>query len=360
MRSSARGRFALTQARALGLGALCWLAFISTLHAYLNYERSERPVVRMGYMPVLSNLACPLLDAASRQHGDVRFEAVKFSSFAEMGQALRNGHIDAAFIIAPLAIVLRQQGADAKVVYIGNRHESTLVVRSGLDVKNFGDLAGRTLAVPSRYSGHNLCARRLQERYGGAGQGVRIIEMNPPDMPSAMAMGSLDAYFVGEPFGSASVRGGSGRTLYDVEQVWPGFICNLTVVRADLIARSPATVRRLVHAAARSGIWARSHHAAAAAAVAPFWSQTPEEVLAMLEFNGRRTVWDRYLPKLEELQRMADEMVRFGLLNNADIHGLVDDSFARSVSLDEIEDLASILRMPNGLGPEEGARSTGH
>jgi NitT/TauT family transport system substrate-binding protein len=340
---SARRTLRLSQAGILVLGALCWLVLISALHAKLNYETQERPVVRMGYMPVLANLSCPLLDAASRQRGDVRFEAIKFSSFAEMGQALRDGHIDVAFIIAPLSVVLRQQGADIKVVYIGNRHESTLVVRQGIEASNFGDLAGRTLAVPSRYSGHNLCARQLQERYGGAGAGVKIIEMNPPDMPSALAMGTLDAYFVGEPFGSASIQSGKGRALYNVEDVWPGFICNLTVVRTDLIVRSPQAVRLLVHGSARAGLWARDHQAAAAAAVAPFWSKTPESVLATLEFNRSRTVWDRFVPRLEEMQHLADEMARFGLISGSDIGDLVDDSFAKTVPVGGLSDVESIL-----------------
>jgi len=344
MPSRARGRLSPSQPTAILIGALVWLVLIAILHWRLNYERTDRVVVRMGYMPVLANLASPLLDAASRLSGETRFEAVKFSSFAEMGQALRSGHIDAAFMIAPLAIVLHQQGADIKIVYIGNRHESTLVVRSDIQAKDFGDLAGRTLAVPLRYSGHNLCARQLQERYGAAGARVRIIEMNPPDMPSALAMGSLDAYFVGEPFGGASIRTGKGRVLYNVEQVWPGFICNLTVVRSDLIARAPDSVRQLVHGAARSGIWARDHHAEAAEVVAPFWSQQPEAVQFALDSNGGRTVWDRFVPRVDELQHMADEMVRFGLLAEDGISGLVDDRFAISAQLDGIGDLTSILR----------------
>jgi NitT/TauT family transport system substrate-binding protein len=348
MPSSARWRPTASPATLIVSGALAWLVLISVAHWRLNYERGARPVVRMGYMPVLTNLACPLLDAASRQTGETRFEAMKFSSFAEMGQSLRDGHIDAAFMIAPLAIVLRQQGADIKVVYIGNRHESTLVVRSDISAKDFGDLAGRTLAVPLRFSGHNLCARQLQERYGAAGERVRIIEMNPPDMPAAMATGSLDAYFVGEPFGSASVRSGRARVLYNVEQIWPGFICNLAVVRSDLIARSPDSVRRLVHGAARAGVWARDNHAAAAVAVAPFWSQTPEAVQYTLDSNSTRTVWDRYVPKVDELQAMANEMVRFGLLTQGDISGLVDDRFALSAELGAIGDLASVLQAGHG------------
>ncbi|NJM12459.1 MAG: hypothetical protein HC889_11790 [Synechococcaceae cyanobacterium SM1_2_3] len=107
--------------------SLGWLIFISILHYNFSVERETRRVVRLGYMPVISNLAAPLLDYVSRNQGKVRFEAVKFSSFAELGNALRNDQIDAAFMIAPLSIVLRQQGEEVKVVFIGNRHESTLV-----------------------------------------------------------------------------------------------------------------------------------------------------------------------------------------------------------------------------------------
>ncbi|MCI5225296.1 MAG: hypothetical protein D3918_01245, partial [Candidatus Electrothrix sp. AX2] len=42
-------------------------------------------------------MAAPLLDHLSREHGDVRFKALKFSSFAEMGEALRNDKIQVAF-----------------------------------------------------------------------------------------------------------------------------------------------------------------------------------------------------------------------------------------------------------------------
>ncbi len=97
--------------------AIAWLVLISLLHFWLNVYEGKRQVVTMGYMPVISNLAAPLLDAASKQGDGVRYKALKFSSFAEMAEALRHGEIDAAFIIAPLAIVLHQQGVDVKVIY---------------------------------------------------------------------------------------------------------------------------------------------------------------------------------------------------------------------------------------------------
>jgi NitT/TauT family transport system substrate-binding protein len=302
----------------------------------------------MGYMPVVTNLACPIIDEASQQVGsDPRFQGVKFNSFAEMGEALRGGHIEAAFMIAPLAIVLHQQGADVGVVYIGNRHESTLVVNQSLDVTDFGDLAGRTLAVPMRYSGHYLVARQLQDAFGSRGQAVNVVEMNPPDMPAALASGALDAYFVGEPFAFASVTNGSSEILYRVEDLWPGFICNLMVVPGDLIRERPSLVRRLVTSAARSGLWARENPNDAATIAAKHWNQDRQLVLEAFETFSDRFIWDRFEPDEEELQHLADEMKRFGLLDTARIDGLADPTFAREANLSGISDLNSVVAPPS-------------
>ncbi len=324
--------------------ALGWLLLISWLHYRFNFEHSARPVMRMGYMPVITNLAAALLDHASKNGTGLRFEAIKFSSFAEMAESLRNGHLDAAFIIAPLSIVLHQQGARVKLVYIGNRHESTLVYRKGLKVDTFADLAQKTIAVPMRFSGHNIAARKLAEDFGISGPNLRIVEMNPPDMPSALSSGALDAYFVGEPFAAATVRVGEGKVAFYVEQVWPGFICNLLLVRQDLIESKPQWIKALVQGAARSGYWARSHPEEAAIVAAKYWNQSPELVEYALRTPPDRIVYDRFVPNYKEMQFLADQMVKFGLLENSNIEGLIDDSFAKNADLDNITDIKSIIR----------------
>jgi NitT/TauT family transport system substrate-binding protein len=328
----------------IGFLALAWLALISSLHYAANFEHDTGQVIRMGYMPVITNLAAPILDYASKERKGLRFEALKFSSFAEMGEALRNDHIQAAFIIAPLSIVLHQQGAGVKLVYIGNRHESTLVYRKDLKVDSFADLAGKTIAVPQRYSGHNICARMLAEKYGVSGPKLDIVEMNPPDMPSALAAGSLDAYFVGEPFAAKTLLAGESKVLYYVEQVWPKFICNLLLVKEDYAKNHPERVKMLVQGAARSGYWARSHPQDAARIAAQYWNQPVELVEYALQTPPDRIVFDEFVPKNDEMQFLADQMVKFKLLENNDIKGLIDDTFAKAANVDNVNDLASILQ----------------
>ncbi len=354
----------------LGAVALFWLVAISALHYWLNTDTGQRQVVRMGYMPVVTNLASPLLDQASQQGNGIRFKAIKFASFAEMAEALRNDEIHAAFMIAPLSIVLKQQKENVRVVYIGNRHESTLVVRKGLQARSLKDLRGHTLAVPMRYSGHNLSILLLLEQAGLSGQ-VNIVEMNPPDMPAALASGALDAYYVGEPYAAKSLMEGNASLLYYVEDVWQNFICNLVVVKQGLIDQQPDLVRTLVHGAVRSGIWARQNPDEAVAVAAKYWNQPLPLVHYALNAKAGRIVYDRYTPDQAEMQQIADLMLKFGLTTSNDIEGLVENQFAQTASLSDITSITSILEyspavdespaaQPKtkvaGVAPETGSR----
>jgi NitT/TauT family transport system substrate-binding protein len=324
------------------IGALGWLILISGLHYQFNVDHGKRNTVHIGYMPVITNLACPLLDDVTRSGNGIRFHSTKFASFAELAEALRNDQIQAAFIIAPLAIVLRNQGEDVKIVAVGNRHESTLVVRKALNAKCFSDLAGKTLAVPMRYSGHYISIMQMIERHGLDGQ-IKVVEMNPPDMASALASGSLDAYFVGEPFAAQTVKNGDANVLFYVEDIWKNFICNLVLVKREFIENNPDQVRMLVQGTARAGIWAKNNVKAAARIAADYWNQPVDLVEYALMMPKDRIVYDHFVPKKDEMQYIADLMVRFGLIKNSDITGLIEDEFVRQVDLSGISDLKSIL-----------------
>jgi NitT/TauT family transport system substrate-binding protein len=342
MKSKLRSK-SLSNSWVFVLGSVAWLVIISGLHFWLNFDHGRKKVISMGYMPVITNMAAPLLDHVSRENGDIYFKALKFSSFADMADALRNDEIQVAFMIAPLSIVLRQAGVDVKVIYIGNRHESTLVTRKDLKIKNMQGLSGKTVAVPMRYSGHNISLLRLMEEYGMHDDEINIVELNPPDMASAMVSGVLDAYYVGEPFAAQSLKNGSASLLFNVEDVWPSFICNLVIVKQSLIEEDQAAVKQFVRGAVRSGVWAGKHPDEAAEIAAGYWSQPTDLVKYALAASGGRVRYDKFLPKAEEMQEIADLMVQFNLVSDNNIAGLVDDQFAAEVDLEGIEDIHDIL-----------------
>lgn len=326
----------------VGGAALLWLILISCLHIWINSESKQRKIIRMGYMPVITNLSAPVLDYITKPGSDTYFQAIKFASFAEMAEALRNGQIQAAFMIAPLSIVLSQQGEDVRIVYIGNRHESTLIARKDLNIKKIEDLAGKTIAVPMRYSGHNIALLRLIDE-GKIDKSVRIVEMNPPDMASALSSGALDAYFVGEPFAAQALKSGTATLVSYVEGIWENFICNLVIVRQDLIDKEPNTVQALVQGATGAGIWAKKYTEAAAKIAAEYWSQPEDLVTYALTTPKNRIIYNNYIPREEEMQYLADLMVQFKLTKNAKIEKLVQDRFAKKCNLKNITSLESLL-----------------
>ncbi len=332
--------------------ALAWLVLIASLHTHLNKTGNDRKVIRLGYMPVITNLAAPILDHATRNGSGIRFKAVKFTSFSVMAESLRNNEIDAAFMIAPLAIVLRQQGEDVKVVCIGNRHESTLVTRKELNIQSFDGLAGRTVAVPLRFSGHNLSLLELMEKNPLA-QGIRVVEMNPPDMAQALAAGSLDAYYVGEPFAAQTVTTGQADVLCYVEEVWNRFICNLILVRQDLIESDRHAVFQLVQGAARSGIWAAGHPHETARIASKYWNQEADLIKYAMTTPPNRILYDQFIPSKMEMQEIANRMVQYGLIKNNTIQGLVEPLFARNANLTGVTGISSILAPPE---PEKNNR----
>ena len=93
-----------------------------------------------------------------------------FQGFPEMKEALISNRVQAAFIVAPLAIALVAQGVPIKVVYLGHRYGSAVVVRKDGPIKTVADMRGRTIAIPSRFSDERLLIVARHEGVGNQAQ----------------------------------------------------------------------------------------------------------------------------------------------------------------------------------------------
>lgn len=178
-----------------------------------------------------------------------------FEGFPEMKEALIADRLQAGFLVAPMAIALRSQGVPIKIVYLGHRYGSAAVVRKDGPVRSPADLRGRTIAIPSRFSDERLILLKVLGKQGMTGRDVRMIEMAPPDVPSALSAGAIDGFVMGEPFPSQAEMDGYGRVLFHAREHWPDYISCVLVVREDAIARRGAAVQALVDGIARSGLW---------------------------------------------------------------------------------------------------------
>ena len=319
------------------LGTLAFIVVLGLLR-YKPWQRPEtqenaaaphaRETLTVGFLPVTCHLTCPVTDFATRTSTTTRFESQRFTDFPTIVESMKGGRLDATFMIAPLAMKLREQGMPVKILYLGHRDGSTVMVRKDLPAKNLGDLRGKVFAIPSKYSNQNLVIHKLLEDQGVKTDEIRFVEMPPPDMPGALAAKAIDAYFVGEPHPARAELDGSGRVLYHAKDIWPGFISCVLVVHEKLIQTRPAVVKDLVRGIAESGEWAETHRLDAAKVVSPYFRQDESLVRYVLTQPPDRVSYRMLTPTDEEMNRIRDMALKAGILEKSvDMKDLVDRSF---------------------------------
>ena len=322
-----------------GAGALVFVAVLAVLRlrpwqrptVTTKQEAAAGETLAVGFLPVTCHLTCPVTDYASKTSRGTRFESQRFTDFPTVVETVKSGRLDATFMIAPLAMKLREQGVNVRIAYLGHRDGSTVIIRKDLVARSLKDLQGRVFAIPSKYSNQYLVIRKLMKDEGVDPSSIRFVELPPPDMPGALASKAIDAYFVGEPHAARAELDGSGRVLYHAKDIWPHFISCVLVVTDRLIAERPAVVRDLVRGIAQSGEWAETHRVDAARLVSPYFRQDESLIRYVLTQPPDRVSYRMLTPGDEEMQAMADMALEAGILQRRlDVHGLVDRQFIPS------------------------------
>jgi NitT/TauT family transport system substrate-binding protein len=309
--------------------ALGWLVLISALHSYLNvnwvavlnnYRPIEKRRITVAYIPVTCQLTCPVTDYISKySHSGEEFLPLMFEGFPEMKEALISNRVQAAFIVAPMALALKAQGVPIKIVYLGHRYGSAVVVQKDGPIKTFADMRGHTIAIPSRFSDERLLIFRAMKVWGIKPGEIKMVEMAPPDVSGALQAHAIDAFVMAEPFPSQAEMGGYGRVLFEAREYWPDYMSCILVVRQDLIDNRPEVVQVLVDGIARSGLWlntSKPHREDAADFVGRlYFNQKPALLRWALTNPMDRVMYEPLAPRKADFDMVRDLMIETGVLD---------------------------------------------
>jgi NitT/TauT family transport system substrate-binding protein len=257
--------------------------------------------------------------------------------------ALEAKQVQATFMIVPLAMKLREQGVPVKICYLGHRDGSQIVVGKNSRIRSLVDLKGKKVAIPSPYSNQNFVIHKLMEDYGMKQEDITFIVLPPPDMPTSLAAGAIDGYFVGEPFCAKAELDGIGRILYYARDIWPNFISCALVIHEDLIKENPDVVNDLVRGIAQSGAWAETHRAEAAKLASPYYRQDERVLNYVLTADPKRVSYLKLTPTDEDLQQIQDQGIKMGLLTKrVPMNELIDRDYVPQVIIPAPIDAAKI------------------
>jgi len=219
--------------------------------------------LRVGYLPITD--ATPLLVAHGEGfYAEEGLEVDKptlLRSWAQVAEAFQSRQVDIVHLLMPMTVQLRfGQGVPLKVVAWNHTGGSALTVAHR--IADVAELAGTTVAVPFWYSIHNIAVQMLFAEAGltpiitgeasEVDRTVKLVVLAPPDMPPALAGGSIAGYIVADPFNALAELNGIGKVLRFTGDVWRDHACCVAVMHEDAIAERPvwaqATVNALVKA----------------------------------------------------------------------------------------------------------------
>jgi NitT/TauT family transport system substrate-binding protein len=296
----------------------------------------------VGGLPVTCNLTLPIACVAKATingraaAGAPRFEFEynKYNGWPEIKESLMTGRIQAGYMLAPLVMDLADKNIPVKIVALGHRSGAVIMVRSESPYQAFRQLAGKRIAIPSRFAVDFLFLRRMLAAENMRVEELEIVEMPPPDMPAALYAKAVDAYCTGEPFGAAAQAAGYARPLRMTRDEWPKYICCVLTVREELIAENPAMVQDLVNHVLGAGAWldqqpTNREKAVQIAAGRQFFNQDPKIIRFVMENPTDRVTYGDLRMIRSEFEELMQLSLQAGTIKHPIAYEkYVDERFA--------------------------------
>ncbi len=327
-----------------GLRRRQWLrgaAAMAGLSALPRLANASADPLQVGGLPVTCNLTLPVACTARAAENagagpKFEFEYSKYNGWPEIKESLMTGRIQAAYMLAPLVMDLADKKIPVKIVSLGHRSGAVIMVRTDSPYQQFRQLAGKRIAIPSRFAVDFLFLRKMLAREGMTPKDIEIVEMPPPDMPAALYARAVDAYCTGEPFGAAAQRAGYARALRMTRDEWRNYICCVLTVREELIRENRPLVQDLVNHVQGAGVWLdqkqdNRNKAVAIAAGRKFFNQDPNILRFVMENPTDRVTYG----DLRMIRSEFDDLMRLSIEAGTIKHPIayetyVDESFVKA------------------------------
>ncbi|HSI17640.1 MAG TPA: ABC transporter substrate-binding protein [Sphingomonas sp.] len=310
---------------------------------FLVPAAAAKPVT-VGGLAVTCNLTLPVACAANqaanpfgtRDAAQLAFGFAKYSGWPELKESLMSGDLQAGYMLAPLVMDLADKKVPVKIVSIGHRSGAVIMVRTDSEYRNFRSLAGKRVAIPSRFAVDFLFLRKMLAKEGMTTKDVEVVEMAPADMPAALFVKGVDAYCTGEPFGAAAQRAGYARPLTMTRDEWPRYMCCVLTVREELIASNRPLVQNMVDYVLAAGRWLDGQRknretAIQLAAKREYFNQDPEILRFVMAHPEDRVTYGDLRMVPSEFDDLMNQAVAAGTLKHpVPFAKYVDESFARA------------------------------
>lgn len=287
------------------------------------------PVIRVGFVPLLDMAPIAIAHELGFATSEgFRLDLKRAPSWSSLRDMLLWDQVEAAQMLAPvpIAMALGLGGAVAKLDILQNLSVNGDVIGVSSDLTDRLRQAGHDfgfhdaaevamclaqvapgplrIGVPFPFSTHVELVRYWLR---GVPLAFELCTIPPPDMAAALAAGEVDAFCVGEPWGSVAVEQGAGSLVLPSRAIWAVAPEKVLSARHDWIEDNPVLTGRLMRAVWRAAKWlsASENRMTASEILA-----RPEYVNASVDLLDRALRGEMVISPRGELRQVPD-MIRF-------------------------------------------------
>lgn len=236
--------------------------------------------IPVAYMPLVD--AAPLIVAQEMGFAaaeGIALDLVAAPSWSSVRDMLAFGRVDAAHMLSPVPIAMgmglggvateistvSNLSVNGNVIGVGREIETKLrAVGYGFDFRDpvaaavaLAEISDGpiTFGVPFPFSMHVELLRYWAQGSALREHGITIRTVPPPLMGQALAAGEVDAFCVGEPWGSTSVESGAGALILPGKAIWAFAPEKTLAVRTNWAETEPDLLGRMMRAVWKAGRW---------------------------------------------------------------------------------------------------------
>lgn len=288
--------------------------------------------VSVAYMPLVD--ALPLIAAQELGFAEaegIALDLIAAPSWSSVRDMLSFGRVDAAHLLSPMPVAMALGlgsvttplaavsvlSVNGNIIGVSRAVEERLRANGyGFDFRDAALAADAlaasidgplTIGVPFPFSMHVELLHYWIESTGLAKQGFEVRTVPPPLMAQALEDGTINAFCVGEPWGSVAVENGVGALLLPGNAIWSFAPEKVLAVRTNWAETEPELLTRMMRAVWQGGRWAarpESRTTAAEMLSRPEYLGVPAEVID-------RALTGRFIISSRGEQRKTDGHVEF-------------------------------------------------
>ncbi|SLM32081.1 Response regulator receiver modulated CheW protein [Desulfamplus magnetovallimortis] len=339
---------------------------------------SGKVILRISHIQITDHLVLGVLKylietgEVAPKHFELELHCM--NGWNPVANSLEKHQVDAACILAPLAMDLYNFGVKIKIVLLSHRNGSSFVRTTKNDFSEpFESFYQKSsFLIPHKMSVQHMLSHMFLSNIGlspsmekGDDFDVAFEVVPPVLMPEFLESNSSNSGFmVAEPIGSQAVATGIANLQFQSSELWENHPCCVVSFQESFITDYPEVMHEFTAMVVKAGEYISRNPENAAVVACSFLDPagelglTVETLKSVLTEPGGITTDDLY-PAIEDLDEMQRYMsAKMGINTIIDLNKLVDSSFAdkacgkqrrdkRSAQLKNSREIAIALLGPN-------------